>query len=199
MKLRPCAIGPSLSMIEAKALARNFVDERALPEKTTSIALGVPGPISRWRTDFIFDYAIFPSSILRFDAEWRTEERKMAVGDVIVQRAVIPPVGFGLCLEFAVRVSAMFVDRSRIGFAYETLTGHAESGVSEFFFEERDDGLVFTIHTFSQPGHWTSRVAKEIFTLPYQAWCTSRALRNVKRRFQLENQTVANQSTDPTP
>ncbi len=111
----------------------------------------------------------------------------------------MPPVGFGLCLEFAVRVSAMFVEQKRVGFAYETLTGHAESGLSEFFFEERDGGLYFTIHTFSQPGHWTSRLAKEMFTLPYQAWCTGRALKNVKRLFHFENQTVANQSTDPAP
>jgi hypothetical protein len=199
MKLRPCALGPGLSLGEAKALPRNFVDERVLPERTSTVALGVDGPIDRWRTGYIFEYAIFPTSIMRFDAEWQREGRKMAIGDVILQRAVVPPVGFGLCLEFAVRVCALFEDKRRIGFAYETLSGHAESGVSEFYFEERNGELHFTIHTLSQPGHWTSRLAKRLVTLPYQAWCTRRGLRNVQLRFQKENRTGANQSPVPAP
>jgi len=32
----------------------------------------------------------------------------MRVGDIIVQRAVLPPIGFGICAEFAVRISALF-------------------------------------------------------------------------------------------
>jgi hypothetical protein len=52
----------------------------------------------------------------------------MRVGDIIVQRAVLPPVGFGLCAEFAVRVSALISEPSKLGFAYETLSGHLERG-----------------------------------------------------------------------
>jgi uncharacterized protein (UPF0548 family) len=124
---------------------------------------------------------------MRFDAEWQKESRNMAVGDVILQRALIPPIGFGLCLEFAVRVSALIDEETRIGFVYETLSGHAESGVSEFYFEERSGQMFFTIHTFSQPGHWTSRIGRRWFTLPYQAWCTRRALNHVRRRFHDQN------------
>lgn len=43
MKLRPCSLGPSGSLLEAKSLARNFTDPLALPEQTTSVPLGVTG------------------------------------------------------------------------------------------------------------------------------------------------------------
>ena len=187
MKIRLCALGPSLGFDEAKVTSRNFADQRAFPERTSSLALGVAGPIRRWQTDFLFDYLVFPKAIMRFEAQWKKEERKMEIGDVILQRAIMPPIGFGLCLEFAVRVSAFIQEEKRLGFAYETLAGHAESGVSEFYFEERDGQLFFTIHTFSQPGHWTSRLGKHIFTLPYQRWCTHRALASVRRHFLVRN------------
>ena len=187
MKIRPSFLRPALGFDEARVLSRNFTDPHALPERTSSIALGVAGPIRRWRTDFLFDYAVFPKSIIRYEAEWQRAGCRMAVGDLILQRAVMPPVGFGLCLEFAVRVCALFEEEQRLGFAYETLSGHAESGVSEFYFEERAGELWFTIHTFSEPGHWTSRLGKHVFTLPYQAWCTRRALAQVRDRFHREN------------
>jgi uncharacterized protein (UPF0548 family) len=198
MKIRPCALGSTLTFIEAKAASRNFVDEHDLPERTNAVALGAAGPIKKWQTDFLFDYQIFPTTIVRFEAEWKKEGREMAMGDVILQRAVMPPIGFGLCLEFAVRVRALIREEKRLGFAYETLSGHAESGVSEFYFEEREGQLFFVIHTFSRPGHWTSRIAKHIFTLPYQRWCTRRALANVRRHFLARNP-EANQSPQPAP
>jgi uncharacterized protein (UPF0548 family) len=187
MKIRPCILNAGLDFEEAKTLSRNFEDQFTFPEETTSIELGASGPIKKWCVDFLFDYAIFPSSIMRFDAEWKNEKRRMAVGDVILQRAIMPPVGFGLCMDFAVRISQIFEEANRIGFAYETLSGHAESGVSEFYLEERSGELFFTIHTFSQPGHWTSRLGSRVFTLPYQAWCTRQALRQVKKRFKSDN------------
>ncbi len=188
MKLRPSFTRPALTFPEAKALTPNFTDASSLPEKTSSIALNIPGPIRLWRTDSLFDYDIFPSSIIRYEAEWKTEGRKMRVGDLILQRAMVPPlIGFGLCLEFAVRISRLIDEEKRLGFTYETLTGHAERGISEFYFEDRGGSLSFTIHTHSEPGHWTSRLAKHIATLPYQAWCTQRALNHVKARFRQYN------------
>jgi hypothetical protein len=161
----------------------NFANDDALPARKTSVDLGVAGPLQRWNTSFLFDYDIFPSSIMRFQAEWMVEGRPMQVGDVIVQRAVFPPVGFGICLEFAVRVSAIFREPTRLGFAYQTLMGHVESGTSEFYFEQSEDQIRFTIHTRSEPGHWTSRAGKDWLTLPYQAWCTRQAIAHVQRRF----------------
>lgn len=187
MKIRPCSFGASLDFAQTKGLARNFSDPHAFPEKITSVPLGVAGPIRKWRTEFLFDYAIFPSYIMRFDAEWINAGRKMAVGDVIIQRTMMPPVGFGVCIEFAVRICALFDDEKRLGFAYETLSGHAESGVSEFYFEERAGDVFFTIYTRSRPNHWTARTASRVFTLPYQAWCTRRAVAHVRDRFHQEN------------
>lgn len=198
MKIRPCTPGSSLSFDEAKAASRNFTDQHAFPERISSVALGGAGPIRKWQTDFLFDYLIFPPAIMRFDAEWQREGRKMQIGDVILQRAVMPPIGFGICLEFAVRVSALIEEDKRLGFAYETLAGHAESGVSEFYFEERAGQLFFTIHTFSEPGHWTSRIGKHLFTLPYQQWCTRRALATVRRHFLVRNP-QAGQPSQSTP
>lgn len=187
MKLRLSFFRPSTSFGELKNLSRNFDDPRSLTERTSSVSLGLAAPIRNWHTDFLFDYCVFPQSIMRFDAEWRTLARRMAVGDVILQRALLPPVGFGFCLEFAVRVCRIIDGEKRLGFGYETLEGHAERGESEFYFEELDGAVTFTIHTRSEPGHWSSRLGKHVFTLPYQAWCTRRALEQVRRRFHLEN------------
>jgi uncharacterized protein (UPF0548 family) len=187
MKLRLCILDSAITLGEAKELLPNFSDAGRLPERTTSIDLGVTGPINQWRTDFLFDYNVFPASIMRHEAQWKTEGRRMQICDVILQRAVVPPIGFGVCLEFAVRISSIIEEERRRGFGYETLAGHAERGVSEFYFEERDRSLAFTIHTYSEPGHWTSRIAKNLVTLPYQAWCTGRALKHVHTRFHQSN------------
>jgi hypothetical protein len=182
MKLLPCALGPSLTVEEALTLSSNFSAVDTLPEKTSEIALGYSGPISFYRTDFFFAYDIFPRFLMRAEPQWIREGRSMRIGDIIVQRAVLPPIGFGLCAEFAVRVSALISEPSKLGFAYETLTGHLERGVSEFYFEDRAGELFFVIHTHSEPAHWLSRIARP-FSLVYQKWCTQQALKHVKRRF----------------
>jgi hypothetical protein len=172
---------------EAEALVPNFSSATTLPEKTTDIALGCPAPISSYRTDFLFEYDIFPRFIMRAETQWVRENRSMRVGDIIVQRAVLPPIGFGLCAEFAVRICDIFSAARKVGFAYETLAGHLERGVSEFYFEDRNGEVFFVIHTHSEPGHWLSRLGGGVFTLPYQQWCTRQALRHVKRRFRRDN------------
>jgi hypothetical protein len=183
MKLLPCALGPSLTVQEASTLGLNFYSAAALPEKTTEISLDYSGPISCRRTDFLFAYDIFPRFLMRAEAQWIREGRTMRVGDIIVQRAVFPPVGFGLCAEFAVRISALISEPRKLGFAYETLAGHLERGVSEFYFEERARALSFVIHTYSEPAHWLSRLGRP-FSLAYQKWCTQQAIKHVKQRFQ---------------
>ncbi len=189
MRILACSSPDWVPFAEARALQRNFPSAAELRERSTSIPLGVTGPISGWNTLFLFDYQVFPESILQFDAEWRHAGRAMAVGDIIVQRALFPPIGRGICLQFAVRVTRLIHEDHRLGFAYETLAGHAESGVSEFFFEERATGLHFTIHTRSRPAHWGSRLVRHVFTDPYQAWCTRNALANVRRTFDEANAT----------
>ena len=190
MKLIPCALGPSLSLTEAQTFTSNFANAATLPEKTSEILLDQSRLLQSSQTDFLFAYDIFPQYLMRAEAQWIKEGRTMRIGDIIVQRAVLPPIGFGLCAEFAVRISAIFSARNKVGFAYETLSGHLERGVSEFFFEQRGESIFFVIHTYSEPAHWLSRLGGGIFSLPYQAWCTRRALNHVKRRFQRANQGV---------
>jgi hypothetical protein len=189
MKLLPCALGPSLTVEEALTLDSNLSSTVTLPEKTSDIALGYSGPISSYRTDFLFAYEIFPRFLMRAEPQWVRESRAMRVGDIIVQRAVLPPIGFGFCAEFAVRISALISEPSKLGFAYETLTGHLERGVSEFYFKERAGALFFVIHTYSEPAHWVSRLGRP-FSLVYQKWCTQQALKHVKKCFESCNPNI---------
>jgi uncharacterized protein (UPF0548 family) len=192
MKLFPCALGPTLTVEEALTLGSNFSSAATFPEKTSEIALGYSGKLSSYRTNFLFAYDIFPHFLMRAEAQWIREGRVMRVGDIIVQRAVLPPIGFGLCAEFAVRISALISEPRKLGFAYETLAGHLERGVSEFYFEERVGALFFVIHTYSEPAHWLSRLARP-FSLVYQKWCTQQALKHVKQRFESCNQHLTSQ------
>ena len=190
MKLIPCELGPSLTLEEAQSLELNFSEVATLPEKTTEINLDCSGPISSYRTDFLFAYDIFPRFLMRTEPQWVREGRPMRAGDILVQRAVLPPIGFGICAEFAVRISGLFSEPGKVGFAYETLSGHLERGVSEFYFEDRDGQIFFVIHTYSEPAHWLSRLGGGIFSLPYQRWCTRQALRHVKQRFHRDNANI---------
>ncbi|MFD8211663.1 DUF1990 family protein [Streptomyces sp. NPDC059695] len=51
-------------------------------------------------------------------------------------------------------------EKERIGFAYGTLTGHAECGEESFVVELEPDGAVrFTVTAFSRPATWYTRLA----------------------------------------
>lgn len=192
VKLLPCAFGPSLTLEEARSLKINFSAVSALPEKTSAIELDHPGPLDSCRTEFLFAYDIFPTYLLRAETQWRRERRGMRVGDIIVQRAVLPPIGFGLCIDFAVRISTIYNTIGRLGFAYQTLTGHLERGTSEFYFEERGGRIFFVIRTYSEPSHWwLAQMGGGLFALVYQAWCTRQALKQVKERFRRENLNIS--------
>jgi Domain of unknown function (DUF1990) len=188
MKLVPCSLGPSLTFEEAQNLSPNFSSAATLPDKTSEISLGHFGSLSSFRTDFLFAYNIFPRFLMRAEAQWIRERRTMRIGDIIVQRAVLPPIGFGICAEFAVRIAALIGEPSKLGFAYETLAGHLERGVSEFYFEERAGEILFVVYTHSEPAHWLSRPGRGVFSLRYQRWCTQQALKHVKQRFHRDNE-----------
>src|SRR5260370_41349700 len=120
---------------------------------------------------------------------WRISDLKGSMGMKFsgeMDSQFVPPIGGGICLEFAVRVRELFSEEDRIGFSYETLAGHPEQGISEFYFTKDDDGLRFFIHTFSQPGHWTSRAFSGL-AIRYQSWCTQRALKYIREQFALHN------------
>ena len=138
--------------------------------------------------DVIFRYRIFPSNILAGYGEWVVQNRPIQVGDTIVQQVYIPPNQvFSQKLIFGARVNEIINEPHRRGFSYETLEGHVEKGISTFVVQKSALGFEFVIHTFSAPGNLLSKLLGPIFSLPYQKYCTAKALQNVKR--QLENRT----------
>ena len=160
-------------------------DRTRLKEKTTTIGLTTDRPVDRLDLGFLFDYRIFPENIMSFKTEWESENRKMRVGDTIVQQVYLPPIGtFSQKLIFGVRVNGVIDQAGRKGFSYETLEGHVEKGVSTFTIEEHGNGPVFKIQTYSAPGNILTRLLGPVFAVPYQTFCTKAALSNAKRQIE---------------
>lgn len=169
---------------ELKSVNVMSYDPSLLKEKVTEIKLNTALSLNELNLDFFFDYHIFPSNILRFKTQWRSENRGMKIGDTIVQQAYMPPTRLGsIKLIFGVRINTIINEPSRKGFSYETLEGHVEKGISTFTLEETAEGLFFKIHTHSVPGNFLSRLTA-FFSIPYQRYCTKRALENVKRQME---------------
>lgn len=162
-------------------------DRSRLTEKTTVISIDTTQSLRDLNTEFLFDYKIFPQKIMTYLTQWSFENRKMQVGDTIVQQAFIPPFrNISQKIVFGVRINAIINEPARIGFSYETLKGHVEKGISLFTIEKTaDQKTIFKIHTFSQPGNLLTKLVGPIFSVPYQTFCTRQALLNVKQ--QIEN------------
>lgn len=154
-------------------------DRSQLKENVTTIDLQ-----QKWdKIDFqvLFDYKIFPENIMTFFTEWEAEERAMNIGDIIVQQVHLPPIKLlSQKLIFGVRVKELFDQPDKKGFSYETLDGHVEKGISTFTIERKDETVIFKIQTYSAPGSFLIKLVAPIFSSPYQAFCTKKALRNVK-------------------
>lgn len=153
-----------------------------LSEKISIIDLQSSLSLDEVNMDCLFDYHIFPEYILSALTQWKNEKRAMKVGDTILQQVYLPPIkNFSQKIIFGVRISAIIDEKFRKGFSYETLEGHVEKGISTFTIEEIDGKLIFKIHTFSKPGSFISKLLGPIFSLPYQKYCTNKALENVKK------------------
>ncbi len=162
-------------------------DKSKLKEKTSSIAIINRKPFEQINLDFFFDYKIFPSNILTFRTQWQQEKRKMKVGDTILQQVFIPPTpAFSQKIVFGVRINNIIEETKKKGFSYETLEGHVEKGESTFTLEESDQGLIFKIRTYSGPGNLLTKLAGPVFTVPYQSYCTRKALENVKEEIECQ-------------
>jgi hypothetical protein len=154
-----------------------------LKEKVTTIEIDCE--FSNINLDFFFNYEIFPDYILDSLCEWKSENRKMKVGDTIVQQAFLPPIkGLSQKMIFAVRISEIIDQPERKGFSYETVDGHVEKGISIFTIEKNIEKSIFKIHTFSKPGNVLTSLVGPIFSVPYQTFCTKKALNNVKDRIE---------------
>lgn len=157
-------------------------DKTCLAEKSTSILLNTTQSLDQLDLSFLFNYQIFPPFIMAFKTQWEAENRKMNVGDTIVQQAYLPPLpSFSQKIIFGVRITEIIDEPNRKGYSYETLEGHVEKGISTFTVEQKNNQLIFKIHTYSVPGNFISKVFGPIFSVPYQTYCTQKALKNVKR------------------
>ncbi|MEZ4824996.1 MAG: DUF1990 family protein [Bacteroidia bacterium] len=162
-------------------------DKSRLEEKTTATDIDTTKKIDQLNLDFLFGYKIFPDKIMSFKNQWTEENRKMKAGDTIAQQIYIPPVKtFSQKIIFGVRIKEIINRPDKKGFSYETLEGHVEKGVSTFTVEQIDNKIVFKIQTYSAPGNILTKMVGPVFSIPYQAFCTRAALKNVK--WQLENQ-----------
>jgi hypothetical protein len=158
--------------------------KQLLPKKVSIIDLLKDKELNDISLDFFFNYSIFPSSIMTFMTQWSVEKRAMKLGDTILQQVFIPPFKYiSQKIIFGVRINSMIDEKSRRGFSYETLHGHVERGESTFTIEETDKGLIFKIQTFSEPGNFFSKLVGPVFSFPYQAYCTKKALENVKEQI----------------
>ncbi len=165
-----------------------------LREQVTTIRLDTAKSFHNINPDILFGYNIFPQHIMTYRTQWQIENRTMCVGDTIVQQVYIPPIkSLSFKLIFGVRIHSIIREARRIGFSYETLEGHVERGISTFTIEQADaDKVIFKIHTFSEPGNILSKLLAPVFALPYQAYCTREALKNVQSQLQKEVSTTKN-------
>lgn len=160
-------------------------DKTKLKEKTTTIDIKTDLTLEQLNLDFLFDYKIFPPNIMTFMTQWEQEKRKMKVGDTILQQVLIPPTKtISQKIVFGVRINSIIDETERKGFSYETIEGHVEKGESTFTIEKVAGGLIFKIKTFSEPGNLLTKLVGPIFTVPYQTYCTQKALENVKRQIE---------------
>jgi hypothetical protein len=160
-------------------------DKTKLKEKTTTIDIKTGRTLGQLDLDFLFAYKIFPSRIMTFMTQWGKEDRKMKIGDTILQQVFIPPTKrFSQKIVFGVRVNSIIDETDEKGFSYVTVDGHVERGESTFTIENSNGGLIFKIKTFSEPGNLLTKIVGPIFAVPYQTYCTLTALENVKKQIE---------------
>src|SRR5690625_644686 len=161
-------------------------DQAQLKEKTTTITVDTHRNFDQLDLDFLFDYQIFPDNMMSFKTQWAQEKRKMRVNDTIVQQIYLPPNRIlSKKIIIGVRINEIIDQSYKKGFSYETLEGHDEKGTSTITVEQLDNSIIFKIHTYSTPGNILTKILEPFFTIPYQKFSTTSALKHVKK--QLEN------------
>ncbi len=156
-----------------------------LREKISSIEIQNCSNLNQLDLQFFFDYQIFPENILSGYTQWKDEHRSIKAGDTILQQVYLPPIPkFSQKALFGVRIKEVIREEKKCGFSYETLVGHVECGISYFLLEETDGKIRFKIQTFSKPGNFFTRLLGPIFSIPYQTYCTKKALLNVKNTIE---------------
>lgn len=157
--------------------------QKHLREKVNFIEINTSKKFEELNLNFLFNYEIFPTNIMSSLNQWNDEDRRMKIGDTIVQQVFIPPIkSFSQKIIFGVRITEIIDLKTKKGFTYQTLQGHVEKGISTFTVEQKENQkLFFKIHTHSAAGNLTSKILSPFFSIPYQTFCTKSALTNVKK------------------
>ena len=110
--------------------------------------------------DRLFRYDIFPPKLMR--AHVCTPDRRIAPDAVVIQRV---RVGLPI-IESAVRVVDVWhrhtEDSEEAGFAYVTLDGHPERGISRFRVVREGSSVRFEIEAISRPGALLTSIGRPI-------------------------------------
>ena len=186
ISLRDRVAGLHLLIPKFKVLPLSFADHSQLREKESFIE--IPGrrllkDLEGLDFSFLFDYDVFPHTIMDHVSEWQTLGRRMEIGDIIVQQVNFPPVLATVRLIFGVRILEIFRSSTKVGFSYGTLQGHAEQGAAEFFFRIQDDRLQGVVHTFSLSSFFLGRLVAPVLVHPYQQYCAYKALERMHDLF----------------
>ena len=156
-----------------------------LQEKISIQQINTNKQLSEIDLEFLYNYEIFPNYIMSHYSQWKEENRKMNIEDTIVQQVYIPPIqSLSQKIIFGVRINEIINENNRKGFSYETLNGHVEKGISTFTIEQIENKIYFKIHTFSKPGNLLSKILGPIFSVPYQAYCTKKAINYVTEQIE---------------
>jgi hypothetical protein len=165
----------------------SYFNKGKLKEKISTIEIVGKRSFDDIDISFLYSYQIFPGSVMSFKTQWELENRKLAIGDTIAQQVFIPPVNScSLKIIFGVRIKNVIYEPDKKGFSYQTLEGHVEKGESIFTIERNGNEILFKITTYSKPGQFISKLVAPVFSIPYQAYCTRKALENVKRQIELQ-------------
>ncbi len=157
-------------------------DKKHLTHKDSSIELD--WNFSSINFNNLFNYRIFPVQILSTFPQWVQENRKIQVGDTIVQQISIPPLKkLAQRILVGVRVKEIIDNKTAKGFSYETLQGHVEKGCALFLIEQVNDKVFFRIETYSAPERL--KLFQSLSSW-YQDYCIKKALINFKNNLSLD-------------
>lgn len=163
------------ALIEVQKSAAHNYDKNNLKgfrHDKNKILLGEGNQVFEAAKKAMSDWAMFPGV-------WAVayhQNKKFIGGDIVVMNAKI----FGTWWLNTARILYVNDDAQHFGFAYGTLTHHAESGEELFQVRMDDDGKVwYEITAVSKPYHILARLASPVARF-YQKKFVRQSLANVK-------------------
>ena len=174
-----------LNLLKTKKVM--FFDKEKLKETISIQEINTTKKLNEIDLRFLFNYNIFPDNIMTYYTQWNDENRAIRIGDIIAQQVYIPPIkSVSQKIIFGVKINEIIDEIDKKGFSYETLEGHVEKGISTFTVEEQDHKIIFKIQTFSKPGNLLTSLLGPIISVPYQTYCTKKALKNVQNQIEIQ-------------